>query len=532
MFNLQVISQLQPEFGIRLYEVKVESQRQRLNETRQQLSDIVRDVIKWKYSYECVSLVASSNDVIFLDLFASAYEFDRQLFWRLRPFIVTGVPLQQLRGLLLKHWVLFASGSMVLRVPEEREKGGRLIEIYTHLPYGPEEGGRDVRVATWSQHRGILTTLEREKYRIRQPTDGQWGSLNDDGTWTGLVGQVFRHEADFAVGPHDVTEVRSKAIDYTANLIFDARKFIVAQNRAKVNPWGFLFPLSPKVYLGILLALCLMAVMTIAVGKRYIQLSLGTYAYAVTFHTYRLLLQQGLTMNLSRISERLLVGSWLVATMIICWSYSSNLISLLAVRYAPRPIQTIRDLLNHKTLIVIFPRRTSLSDYLFSVESGQLKEVADLSKMGRYIDLPFWEFPQGMETYVSKGTHIMATDTIDARTMIANYFSETGRCQFYIAREAFVHYVLAMVAQKGSPLVAAMNKRIRAVFEAGLYQYWLNKNVPNSTSCDHMPSTFTVREPLSLANIWGLFVLLLSGLLLSLMIFCSEIISAKLRPYL
>ncbi|XP_066937320.1 uncharacterized protein [Macrobrachium rosenbergii] len=597
----KVIYKMQPKFGIRLYEVKMHDQS--LNETQQRLSNIIQEVIKWKKSHECVSVVASSNDAIFLDLFAGAYIFDLLLFWRLKPIVVTSLPLQQLRDLVRKHWFLFSSSSMVLRVPEDHEKQGRLIEIYTHLPYGPEEGGHDIRVATWSRQRGILASLKNEKrrlsikealmnpwtlsrllfspktfrfkvpvqatiaaeewtthvtlkkldengdkyafggpmakltnaitqslnvtYRIRQPPDGQWGSLNPNGTWTGLIGQVHRHEADFAVGPHDVTEVRSTAIDFTVNLVFDARKFIVAQNRAEVNPWGFVFPLTSMVWLCTFLSMWLVAVLTIAVGKSSQKQPLSMYAYAVVFHTYRLLLQQGLMMNIVRLPERLVVASWLIATMIICWSYSSNLMSLLAVKYAPRPIQTIRDLLDHKSMIVIFPRRTALSDYLFSVESGPLKEVADLSKIGRYMDLPYWEFPQALETFVSRGTHVMATDTIDAGSMIAGYFSKTGRCQFYIAREAFVPYSMAMVCQKGSPLVAAISKRIRAMFEAGLYQYWLNKNVPNSTACNYMPSTIAVLEPLSIANMWGLFVLLVSGLALSALTFCSEIFAGK-----
>ncbi|XP_064104000.1 glutamate receptor-like [Macrobrachium nipponense] len=360
-------------------------------------------------------------------------------------------------------------------------------------------------------------------YRIRQPPDGQWGSLNPNGTWTGLVGQVYRHEADFAVGPHDVTEVRSKAIDFTVNFIFDARKFIVAQNRAEVDPWGFAFPLTSTVWLCTFLSTWLVAVLTTAFGKRHEKQPLGKYAYAVFFHTYRLLLQQGLEMNIVSLPERLVVAGWLIATMVICWSYSSNLTSLLAIKYAPKPIQTIRDLIDHKSMIVIFPRRTALSDYLFSVESGPLKEVADLSKIGRYMDIPYWEFAQALETLVIRGTHILATDTIDAGSMIAAYFSKTGRCQFYIAREAFVHFSLGMVCQKGSPLVAAINKRISAIFEAGLYQYWLNKNVANSTACQYMPSTIAVLEPLSISNMWGLFVLLVAGLALATVTFCSEI---------
>ncbi|KAK7083775.1 hypothetical protein SK128_025405, partial [Halocaridina rubra] len=61
---------------------------------------------------------------------------------------------------------------------------------------------------------------------------------------------------------------------------------------------------------------------------------------------------------------------------------------------------------------------------------------------------------------------------------------------------------MGMIGQKGSPLIPAISHRIRAVVEAGLYQYWLDSNFANSTVCRNMPSKYTVQEPLTLANIW------------------------------
>ncbi|KAK7083777.1 hypothetical protein SK128_025407 [Halocaridina rubra] len=210
----------------------------------------------------------------------------------------------------------------------------------------------------------------------------------------------------------------------------------------------------------------------------------------------------GLTMDFRTVTERTVVMSWLLGSMIIIWSYSSNLMSLLAVRYAPRPIQTLRDLIDHDTMVAIFPRRTALSDYVLSVDSGQLKEIADLRFVGRYIDMPYQDNPQILDRMVRKGTHVLATDTIDAASLLATLFSTTGTCSFYLAREAYVPYMLGMVVQKGSPMVAALSHKVRAIFEGGLYQQWILENLPNSTACRNMPSTFTVKEPLAMSNIW------------------------------
>ncbi|XP_068228758.1 glutamate receptor ionotropic, delta-1-like [Palaemon carinicauda] len=610
-FISNVIKVLNPKHGLRLYEVSLQTTNQ--NRSQQYISDIVNTVTKFRISYECVSTAAFSDDVGFLDQFANAYKYDLLLIWKNRPFIVTRLPLQELNALLQRHWVLFAGNAKVLQIPIN-EDSKSLLKLYTHLPYGPENGGHAVQIAAWSEYKGMtdvpyndtfsaeyrescckgmisvkdalnnplaLSRLlhDPESFRFKvpvqatvavaewsahitvnkdelsntilisgptanvvfllaktmnftmklvEPEDGQWGSINPDASWTGLIGKVHRHEADFTTGPHDITEIRSKYIDFTIPLIFDARKFVVAQKQAEVDPWGFLYPLSALVWVLTLVSLCIVAVLTSVVGRNYSKDPFLLYLYAVVFHTYRLLLQQGITMKLRKTPERVLVAGWLVASMIIYWSYGTSLISLLAVRYAPRPIETIRDLLNNDKMIVIFPFRTAVTDYLFSVESGQLKELADLSKVGRYTDVPWWEFDQALENQVSHGTHVLATDTIDSGSLIAGYFSKTGVCQFYIAREPFIPYTMGLVFQKGSPLIPAVNHRLHAIFEAGLYYYWQRKNVANSTACNHMPSKFTVREPLSLPNIWGLFATLMCCLSIAGMAFCVEIVITKI----
>ncbi|XP_068224162.1 uncharacterized protein [Palaemon carinicauda] len=229
-------------------------------------------------------------------------------------------------------------------------------------------------------------------------------------------------------------------------------------------------------------------------------------------------------MKLEKISERMVVCIWIISAMIICWSYSTNLMSLLAVRYAPRPIQTIRDLLDNEKMSVIFTPNTALTDYIENIDSGLLREIVNLRSVGRYKDIHFTEFPKVLGTLVRRGDHVIATDTTDGTRLIANYFSQVGSCNFYMAREAFVPFVMGMIGQQGSPLVEALTHRIGSIVAGGMYRHWLDSNFANSSSCRHMPSRFTVREPLAIINIWGLFVLLVSGLSVAGMTFLLEMI--------
>lgn len=51
--------------------------------------------------------------------------------------------------------------------------------------------------------------------------------------------------------------------------------------------------------------------------------------------------------------ERVLLCVWMLMTLVLTRSYSSNLMSLLAVRYIPLPIQTLQDLLDRRATLIL-----------------------------------------------------------------------------------------------------------------------------------------------------------------------------------
>ncbi|XP_066937719.1 uncharacterized protein [Macrobrachium rosenbergii] len=104
-----------------------------------------------------------------------------------------------------------------------------------------------------------------------------------------------------------------------------------------------------------------------------------------------------------------------------------------------------------------------------------------------------------------------------------------GQCDFYWARETFLPFVFAMLCQKNSPLTPAINARLQWIVEAGLYNHWIAEVLPNATSCANPPTMVTVKEPLSLSNIWGLAVVWGAGLLLATASFILELTFGKCR---
>ncbi|KAG7160500.1 Glutamate receptor 3.4-like, partial [Homarus americanus] len=220
-----------------------------------------------------------------------------------------------------------------------------------------------------------------------------------------------------------------------------------------------------------------------------------------------------LSMKTSSGRERLVVGGWMVVAMMLMWSYSGTLISLLAVRHVPQPLQSIRDVVDDSAVT--------------KIKSGDLKDLNDLKYVGRVLYQLAKDNDQSMNTLVRHQRHVIIGPTLSADLLIANLFAKTGKCDFYKARQTFFTTHHCMIGQKGNPIVPAMSHRLRGLVESGVYEHWLFNSIPFMTSCRLSPSKITVKEALTLKSLWGTLVLLAAGLLLAFASFCLELFLAN-----
>lgn len=62
--------------------------------------------------------------------------------------------------------------------------------------------------------------------------------------------------------------------------------------------------------------------------------------------------------------ERVVMGIWMVTTLVLMRSYAGNLISLLAVKYIPQPYQSLRDVLDDPVITMIWQKNSANEQYL------------------------------------------------------------------------------------------------------------------------------------------------------------------------
>ncbi|XP_071535588.1 probable glutamate receptor [Panulirus ornatus] len=529
----------------------------------------------------CVTMVVVSNDPAFLAAFSQSSIRSSLLVWPVKLLAVTEIPLVELQYL---HETLSMTNSVLLVIKDKSDSLS--CRMYIRLPYSPEEA-QALRLASWTPHQGLtLTThlplfpdkfskfvsaptlvvavevmpyhyvsvLERDEslrgewitftgvmanlvdymstsmnfsQKYIRSFDKSFGSKQEDGSWSGMIGLVMKKVADFATGPFIMSPARGEVVDFCWPVWTDDVRILGARGRPEVDPWGFLLPLTPLVWVAILTAL-LVVPMILFLISYYVQL----YAQKIRwwfmniFDFTRILLQQDILLTMDWWWYRLVLGMWMMMTLVLTRSYAGNLMSLLAVRHIPQPYQTLRDVLGDPSVIMIWQKHSRNEQYLRTVKSGIFREVADLESEGRVTFHTQAQFRESIDTLVRRGDHILVDVGVTQRNLIVQDFSRTGRCDFYMSKDGFLPFYSTLIVQKNSPLLRAMSKRSLAVVESGIFRYWFLGAKPNSSYCRYPPKKMTVMTSLSVANLWGMFIVLVCGHFSGVLILGFEVILA------
>ncbi|KAK3875504.1 hypothetical protein Pcinc_019623 [Petrolisthes cinctipes] len=275
--------------GISFFEVAWDVQDS--NVTHLQLSKVV-DEVRWlRQMLWSVTVVVVSDNPLFLAAFSDCSSKGRLLMWSTRLLIFTRLPVSQLQIL---HKILSMMNAMLVHMNDSgkvlstwddkplclaRWTPGNGFSITTKLPFFPAKYTRFLQeptlaVATESFHSqqvqsnnpnsrskdhttDYLAQSMNFRYRYVHANDGTFGSKQQDGSFSGLVGLVAREEADFAIGPFAYTASRAEVLDYAWPTIIQYLTILGGRGRPEIDPWGFVLPLATSVWVSILVALLL-----------------------------------------------------------------------------------------------------------------------------------------------------------------------------------------------------------------------------------------------------------------------------------
>ncbi|XP_069121394.1 glutamate receptor ionotropic, delta-1-like [Argopecten irradians] len=363
-------------------------------------------------------------------------------------------------------------------------------------------------------------------YDVTNPEDGQWGVLNSNGTWTGLVGQLERWEVDLVAAPLSAQANREKVMDFTYSYYIDYTTILMKKPDPYEKKWRTLIdPFSEQLLLCVLLSLPVMSLLLFLFERfspyyvrdeeREGMSGLHTYQDAFWYMYGALLTQGGEHLPQSQ-TGRTLLSSWWLFCIIMMATYSGNLIAFLTVTKDKPPFSTVAGMIQNdnyrwgtiggSSWIDAF-NETRVSTFM-KVWEGMLRfNASDPSTLSPKSSVHFEKVLAG-DNYAYIGD----------KTQMEIKMAE--ECSLLMADDEFLPLQYAFGFPNFSPYTKLFSDELLYVHESGLLHIWKTRRWPQRSFC--ASEMVTVAKTITLMDVQSAFYLIGIGVGLAALVFGLE----------
>ncbi|KAG1662333.1 Glutamate receptor ionotropic, kainate 2 [Nymphon striatum] len=415
-----------------------------------------------------------------------------------------------------------------------------LVKPYTMLKLNADPNGGNERFEGYCID--LIEAISQRlkfKYEIHIAKDKTNGKMDPETReWNGMIGELINGEADLAIGDLTITYEREQAVDFTMPFMNLGISILFKKpEKPDRSLFSFLSPLSWDVWLYMLTAYLGVSIFMFIVARfspyewqsphpcdQDVDVLENQFTLMNSlWFTIGSLMQQGSDLAPRAWSTRMVAGTWWFFTLIMISSYTANLAAFLTVQRMVSPIESAEDL----------ARQTKIEYGCY--KGGSTEAFFRNSKMGTYQRM--WSFMESARPSVLVKSGKEGTE----RVMKGNYayLMESTSIEYVTQRNCKVTQIGGWLDSKGygiatppgSPYRRFISSVILKLQEETLLDvlkitWWKKRNIPEK-KCDvsdkKKGSTGTANE-LSLANVGGVFVVLLFGVGLACIIAVLEFI--------
>ncbi|KAK6326114.1 hypothetical protein J4Q44_G00017590 [Coregonus suidteri] len=370
-------------------------------------------------------------------------------------------------------------------------------------------------------------------YEIRLVPDGRYGSQDDKGQWNGMIKELMEHRADLAVAPLTITYLREKVVDFSKPFMSMGISILYRKPNTTNNGFfSFLNPMTPDIWVYILLAYlgvsCVLFVIARFSPYEWYDAHPCNPGSDVVENNFTLLnsfwfgvgslMQQGSELMPKALSTRIIGGIWWFFTLIIISSYTANLAAFLTVERMVSPVDSADDIAKQT-----------------KIEYGVVKDGATMSFFKKSKVSTFEKMWAFMSSKQSTSLVKSIEDGIQ-RVLKSDYalLMESTTIDYITRQNCNLTQVGGIIDSKGygigtpmgSPYRDKVTIAILSILEDGRL-HMLKEKWWSGSSCldeEHRESA----GPMGIQNLGGIFIVLASGLVLSVFVAIAEFIY-KLR---
>ncbi|XP_049872214.1 glutamate receptor ionotropic, kainate 2 isoform X3 [Pectinophora gossypiella] len=363
-------------------------------------------------------------------------------------------------------------------------------------------------------------------YTFKLAPDGRYGSYNrETKEWDGMIRELLEQRADLAIADLTITYDREQVVDFTMPFMNLGISVLYRKPiKQPPNLFSFLSPLSLDVwiymataYLGVSVLLFILARFSPyewdsprnCLDEPPVLENQFTLLNSLWF-TIGSLMQQGSDIAPKAVSTRMVAGMWWFFTLIMISSYTANLAAFLTVERMDSPIESAEDL----------AKQTKIK--YGALKGGSTAAFFRDSNFSTYQRM--WSFMESARPSVFTSSNKEGEERVMRGKGSYAYLMESTTIEYVVERNCDLTQVGGMLDSKGygiamppnSPYRTAISGAVLKLQEEGKLhilktKWWKEKRGGGSCRDETSKSSSTANE-LGLANVGGVFVVLMGGM--------------------
>nr|XP_015927423.1 glutamate receptor ionotropic, delta-1-like [Parasteatoda tepidariorum] len=353
---------------------------------------------------------------------------------------------------------------------------------------------------------------------IVTPHDFEWGSLKEDGNWTGMIGLVHRGEADIALSSIAQSFERMRDVDFSMSYTMTDTTFAVERPGEISKGFVFMLPFSLEIW-----------IITFAFIIAYpllIRLFLSNNSYAYLWlNTVGNILKQPSEIANKPWYNRIIQATWLLFAFSISCFYSAVLLSFLTFPIEGDLIRSFKQLSEAVTdskLDCYVVRGTLTISKLLNLEDEHLKRLGESIIRNNWLEKPKPNCSFNFCNAAKTGSAYLSL-----RELLEKYFGL--RLDMYISKDSLGITPVAIAINPNFCCGKKLDDVLYRLIESGIYRKFvqdesLKSYIEFSKNATFVKDNF---KPLLLHELIGAFMMLVFGLTISCFVFICEVLYFK-----
>ncbi|XP_007548171.1 glutamate receptor ionotropic, delta-2 isoform X4 [Poecilia formosa] len=368
------------------------------------------------------------------------------------------------------------------------------------------------------------------KYEIYVAPDHKYGSLQSDGQWNGLMGELVFKRADVGLSALTITPERESVVDFTTRYMDYSVGVLLRKAERTVDMFACLAPFDLSLWACIAGTVLLIGILVYLLNwLNPPRLPMGsvssTTLYNSMWFVYGSFVQQGGEVPYTTLATRMMMGFWWMFALIVISSYTANLAAFLTISRIENSIQSLQDLSKQTELPYGTVLDSAVYDQVRSKAMNPFERDPMYSQMWRMInrtggaDNNVEESREGIRK-VKYGRFGFVWDAA-----VLEYVANNDEdCSFYTVSSNAPDRGYGIAMQHGSPYRDIFSQRILELQQNGDMDILKLKWWPKDSPCDLYSSDQTRQRgnALDIHSFAGVFCVLAAGVVLSCLIAMVE----------